>query len=572
MWPFSSLIPVVALKDLHKTYDYVIVGGGTAGCVLANRLSADPQSTVLLLECGPADDSWASRVPLFSANFAEDSPLTRRLEADNQAALGRPIEIFQGKGLGGSTRINHMFYTRGPSGQYDQWERNGAHGWGSEALLPYFIRPECAHYKADPNVHGSKGEWINRQNGPFFFSSFTHSVRACEALGLPPIPDPNDPGNIPIGWSRIPLTRDSKQQRHSTFRAFLSPALVKSRQNNLHVCPNVLVERLNLEKEGDILVVRSVTVGPAEGQVGVMPTVHVSVRREVVVSAGAFGSPQILMLSGIGPAEHLKDVGIPVLQDLPVGDNLQDHFGVFSKYFVPLHDSIARVSRQPLYFIIEFFRYLLFGTGILLAPVVQMAIFASTAFLDARGVPLQEKQPDHSTVPDLEIMPIAYAQGRAQNDATRGSFSLLTVLLTPDSKGTVRLRNTDPRAPPRINFNYLSTPYDRTRIRSALRLTMRIAEKLHAQGYEMEPAEAPPTNTETGDDVLDRHIADQGCTTYHYSSTCAIGSVVGNDLVVYGTRNLRVADASVFPTVPACHLQAPVVAVAEKCAEMMLST
>lgn len=222
----------------------------------------------------------------------------------------------------------------------------------------------------------------------------------------------------------------------------------------------------------------------------------------------------------------------------------------------------------------EFFRYLLFGTGVLLAPVVQMAIFASTTLLDARGVPLKERQPDRYTIPDVEILPVAYAKGRAMKDATRGGLSLLTVLLTPESKGTVRLRNTDPRTPPRINLKYLSTKQDRMRIRHALRLTTRIAENLHEQGYELEPAEAPPSGSdaENDDDALDCHIADQGCTTYHYSSTCAIGSVVGNDLVVRGTRNLRVADASVFPTVPACHLQAPVVAAAEKCADMVLST
>lgn len=135
-----------------------MTGGGTAGCVLANRLSADPGNTVLLLERGPADDSWASRIPLFSANFAEDSYLARKLETDDQTALGRSIEIFQGKGLGGSTRINHMFYTRGPTSQYDGWEQNGAEGWGSKALLSYFIKSECAQYDASASVHGTQGE------------------------------------------------------------------------------------------------------------------------------------------------------------------------------------------------------------------------------------------------------------------------------------------------------------------------------------------------------------------------------------------------------------------------------
>ncbi|KIJ63527.1 GMC oxidoreductase [Hydnomerulius pinastri MD-312] len=570
MWPFSSPYPVVRLDELRAEYDYIVVGGGTAGCVLANRLSADPSTTVLLLERGPAEDSWASRIPLFSANFSQGSPLARKFESESQDVVGKPIDIYQGNGMGGTSRINHMFYTRGPPGQYDAWERDGATGWGSRSLLPYFVKSEKAEYaEPDPDAHGRKGEWINRENNNFFYSSFQQSVEACESLGLPSIPDLNDPTNVPVGWARVPVTRDSNGHRHSTFRAFLPPALAEARRNNLHICPHVTVERLCIEGEADDLVVRSVSVIPTNGNGNDgRRTVSVGVRREVILCAGAFGSPQILMLSGIGPAEHLKEHGIPVLKDLPVGNNLQDHFGVFVKYFVPLHDSLNRVSRQPLYFITEFFRYLLFGTGVLLCPVVQMAIFACTALLDNSGAPIRNEKPKADAVPDMEIMPIAFAQGRAEKDATRGGLSLLTVLLTPESKGTVRLANNDPRVAPKIDMNYLSSPSDRTRIRAALRLTTRIASRLRSQGYDLSEAEAPPLDA--SDDVLDKHIADQGCTTYHYASTCAMGSVVGVDLTVKGARNLRVADASAFPEVPATHLQAPAVVFAEKCADMII--
>ncbi|KAI6045860.1 alcohol oxidase [Pisolithus marmoratus] len=585
MWPFSTSnsVPVASLRDLDEGYDYVIVGGGTAGCVLANRLSANLQNKVLLVERGPANVSWTSRIPLFSANFAADHRLARKLESEEEPVVGKAVEIFQGNALGGSTQINHMFYTRGPSGQYDRWERSGAKGWGFKSLLPYFIKAERAEYDASPSVRGSNGGWINRQNGPFFYSSFEHSVQACQALGLSHIPDVNDPQNVPVGWATIPVTRDANQHRHSTFWAFLPPALMQARKNNLHVLLNTIVERLIMEKEGDQLVVRSVALGPTDGQADGGASVEVRVRREAVICAGTFGSPRILVLGGIGPSEHLNDMGISVLQELPVGENLVNTSLCYDPRYLDkcryskttsacLYDSILRTSRQPLYFIWEVLRYFLFGTGVLLAPVVQMAIFACTALLDKHSVPRQEKKPEIDSVPDLEIMPLAHAHGLAEKDATRGGFAFLTVLLTPESKGSVRLRNNDPRATPRISFNYLSAPSDRIRMGHGLRLALRLARGLRQQGYQLEPAEAPPLDAEISDDTLDRQIAEQGCTTYHYTSTCALGSVVDNDLIVKGTRNLRFADASVFPEVLACHLQAPVVAVAEKCADMMLST
>ncbi|KAL4068905.1 GMC oxidoreductase [Scleroderma yunnanense] len=565
MWPFSSS-PFMRLNDLHDEYDYVVVGGGTAGCVLANRLSASPQYTVLLIERGPAVDSWISRVPLLSASL-DGSPLANKIQSITDRVTGRPVDIYQGTGLGGASLINHMVYTRGPPGQFDRWERNGAEGWGSKALLPYFIKSESAQYEVNSRVHGTKGEWSNRHNTGFFYSNFQLCADASEALGLPQNPDLNDPDNSPIGWARFPVTRDAGGHRISTARAFLSPGVLAARRANLHVCPGTIVERLVMEKDGDDIIARFVIIGPTDAKVGNGITKQVRVRGEVVLCAGTFGSPQVLLLSGIGPTDHLKEVGIPVLKDLPVGENLQDHFGVFSQYFSPLYESLLRIRHQPLYFIMQFIEYLLYGTGVLLAPVVQMGIFACTALLDVRGVPSTEKHPDKHTVPDIEIMPLAYARGLAERDKSRGGFSYLTVLLTPESRGTVRLSSADPRATPKIDLNYLSAPGDRERLRQGLRLSMRIAEKLTESGNILQPAEAPRSDD---DEALDAHIKDQACTTYHYSSSCAIGKVVGNDLIVKGTRNVRVADTSVFPEIPATHLQALAVAVAEKCADMVL--
>lgn len=240
---------------------------------------------------------------------------------------------------------------------------------------------------------------------------------------------------------------------------------------------------------------------------------------------------------------------------------------MFLQYFAPIEGSLLRIQHQLLYLILQILQYLFFGTGALLAPVLQMAIFVSTTLLDERGVPSKQKAPDHTTIPDIEVMPLAYASGTAAKDKTRGGFSYLAVLLTPNSRGTVRLASADARADPIVDLNYLADHSDRVRMRQGIKFAQRIAEGVQRRGYSLDGADVP---TAEDDEALDAHIADQGTSAYHYSSTCSIGRVVGNDLVVFGTRNVRVADASVFPDVPACHLQAPVVAVAEKCADMML--
>ncbi|KAH7918641.1 alcohol oxidase [Leucogyrophana mollusca] len=570
MWPFTTRYPEVNLEDVRAQYDYIVVGGGTAGCVLANRLSADPTTTVLLIERGPLADSWASTVPLLSSDFASDGSHTSKTKSVFQHEIGRPIDLFTGRALGGSSRINQMLYLRGYPAQYDAWEKRGMEGWGWKDMKGYFLKSERATYKCDPQIHGSEGEWYNCTNDEFHFPGFYHSIQACQALGLPYIDDINNPSHPPVGCGRLSFTRDPDARRHSSYHAFLSKALALARKANLHICTNALVEKLLVDTlpAGDLKV-----QGLSVSEAGLGESRVVRVGHEVVLCAGPFGSPHVLMLSGLGPAEHLKEHDIEVLKDLPaVGSNLQDHFGVSVGYRVPMAHSLLALERRPWIFILELFRYLILGKGMLLAPVLQLAIFASTTLLGQRGEPSEKQRVDSDTIPDIEIMPMSYDSGDGPFDKSRGVFSFLNVLLLPKSVGTVRLASLDPRAAPLVDPQYLADASDSARLRASLRLTLRIAERMRAQGYGLEDWEVPERED---DAALNAFIKRRNRTTYHYSSTCRMGdgakdSVVNSELRVHGVRNLRVADSSIFPEVLATHLQAPVVAVGEKCADMIL--
>ncbi|KAI0321514.1 alcohol oxidase [Amylostereum chailletii] len=565
--------PETKVSELAEEYDYIIVGGGTAGCVLANRLSAGPSNRVLLLEQGPVADTWASRVPLLSSDFASDGSRTLRITSEYQQEINQDRVLYVGKALGGSSRINAMLYTRGLPAEYDAWEAAGRDGWGWKDLKPYFLKSEHANYACDPDVHNTKGEWHNSDGGDLAFSGFEHTKEACRAVGLPYIGDLNSPDHPSYGCGRIHLTRDDHARRHSTFHAFIPKSLALERRGRLHICTNSTVSRLEIDNEtSGRHVVRGVVITSANGT-----TKTVRAAKEVVLSAGPFGSPRVLMLSGVGPVEHLKEHGIKVIKDLPaVGSNLQDHFGVSVSYDVPMKESLLALEKRPWVFIIELFRYLLFGTGLLLAPVLQMAIFTSSAFLDSNGLPTQMEKVDDKTLPDVEIMPMAYDTGDGFDwDKKNGVYSFLCVLLRPKSKGTVRLASSDPADALRIDPRFLSNPDDFAPLRACVRLSLRLRDRMRAQGYTLRDWRSP----EAEDDAsLDTFIRGRNRTTYHYSSTCRMapehdaegGGVVDDRLNVHGFANLRIADSSVFPWIPATHLQAPTVAVAEKCADLML--
>ncbi|KAI0631605.1 alcohol oxidase [Trametes polyzona] len=589
MWPFTQSYPEVPVDQLFEEYDYVVVGGGTAGCALANRLSAQSTVRVLLVERGPVADTWASRVPLFSSDFASDGTRTiRRPMVPQQHLLSegkRTMDAFSGGVLGGTSRINQMLYTRGLPAEYDAWKEAGMEGWGWEDMRECFLKSEKSDIEVE-GVHSTSGLWRNRTHADFYFRGFGEAVKAAESIGLPYIPDVNSPTHPPFGCARLHFTIDENAHRHSTYHAFLPAdlALVRARAGRLHVCTNTIVERLNTERIANgKLMVTGVVLGPTVvGGPGVK-TRTIRARREVILSAGPFGSPQILMLSGIGPAEHLKDLGITVVKDLPaVGSNLQDHFGVSVGFHIDMWDSLLSLEKRPWRFFIELIRYLIWGTGLLLVPVLQLAIFTHSKLLDRRGYPTVTDKAFDEKLPDVEIMPMAYESSDSQLGQyipkTAGTYSFLAVLLAPASRGTVRLSSADPRAPLLIDPAYLSNPADLAPLRAALRLCFRLRDRMRLQGYIIKDANVPKGES---DEFLDEWIRSCNRTTYHYTSTCKMGklddeeweggAVVDARLRVYGVGGLRVADSSIFPRVPRTHTQAPSVAVAEKCAEMIIS-
>ncbi|KAH9848220.1 alcohol oxidase [Lenzites betulinus] len=589
MWPFSTPYPEQRVEQLHEEYDYIVVGGGTAGCVLANRLSAAPTTRVLLVERGPVADTWASRVPLFSSDFASDGTRTVRRTMVPQTQLlpaGRMMEAYTGAVLGGTSRINQMLYTRGLPAEYDAWREAGMEGWGWEDLKGYFLKSERADVEVE-GVHSGRGLWSNRTHPGFYFRGFEEAVEAAKAVGLPYIPDLNSPTSPPFGCGRLHFTIDQGAHRNSTYHAFLPKdvAIARTRTGQLHVCTNTIVERLVTERAADgALVVTGVVLGPTVAGKGGAKTRTIAAKKEIVLSSGPFGSPQILMLSGIGPAEHLKELGIVVAKDLPaVGSNLQDHFGVTVGFHISIWDSLYSLERYPWRFFYELVRYLIWGTGLLLVPVLQLAIFTHSTLLDARGLPTKTEKAFDKTLPDIEIMPMAYDSTDAGSEAvipkTSGSYSFLNVLLAPRSRGTVRLAAADPRAPLVVDPAYFSDAADFVPLRGAVRLSLRLRDGMRKRGYKMTDATVPRSET---DEDVDEWIRRCNRTTYHYTSTCRMGrledageweggAVVDAQLRVYGVKGLRVADSSVFPWVPRTHTQAPTVAVAEKCADMILS-
>jgi 4-pyridoxate dehydrogenase len=525
-------------------FDYIIVGAGSAGCVLAHRLTEDPSTRVLLLEAGGDDSHPYLRVPIGVGKLHQHRMFDWGYNTVAEAGMaGRELMTLRGKVLGGSSSINMMALTRGSSGDFERWARGGATGWSWNEVLPYFKRFETWEGGETP-LRGGNGPLtveFAKTDDPIEEAMYEAAV----ALGYPRTPDYNSES---VGFGRTQFNI-SKGRRHSAARAFLRGIM---KRPNLTVFTHATARRVLLDG--------TKAYGVAYGQNGVISTAEA--QREVILSGGSFNTPQLLMLSGIGPADHLRELGIDVVAALPVGDNLQDHLkGVLLWK--------RRLPEGPLHRFLRFDRVAfafaqayLFGTG----PAAKMPL----------GIQAFIKTSPELEVPDLEFMlrtaPISaqpYFPGLLPTYTD--AFGIDPVILHPESRGTVRLQSADPLAPVRIQYNYLSAPADIAKFRQGFRLAREIGNQAALDAYR--DIELVPGPDVTSDADVDAHLRRTSTTVSHPVSTCRMGTgencVLDPDLRVRGIENLRVVDASAFPELVSAHTNAAVLMLAEKASDLI---
>lgn len=531
---------------LDGSYDYIIVGAGSAGCVLANRLSADPGKRVLLLEAGGRDNWIWFHVPV-GYLFAMGNPRADWMfQTEKEPGLnGRALNYPRGKVIGGCSAINGMISMRGQSADYDHWRQLGLTGWGWDDVLPIFKRLD-GHFLGDTEHHGAGGEWRVEQPR-VRWDVLDAVIAAANEMGIPRTLDFNTGDNNGVGYFHV---NQKRGLRMSTARAFLKPVLKRS---NLRLETGVLVEKVLIEGG------RAVGVQFRQGG----QVIEARARGEVVLSAGAIGSPQILQLSGVGPADWLAELGIGVVKDTPgVGRNLQDHLQQRAIYKVSgvktlnmTYHSLARRALMGM-------EYALLQKGPLTMAPSQLGIFTMSSSEHER--------------PNIQFHVQPLSLDRFGEPLHR--FAAITVSacnLRPTSRGTIRLRSADPSAKPMIAPNYLSTPEDRRVAADAIRVTRRLMRQSALQPYH--PEEYLPGPSVGDDDAsLAKAAGDIGTTIFHPIGTAKMGlpsdpmAVVDERLKVMGLEGLRVVDASVMPSITSGNTNTPTIMIADKAAGMMI--
>jgi choline dehydrogenase len=528
-----------SIEEHQIHYDFIIVGAGAAGCVLANRLSADPRHRVLLLEAGLPDDKPEIRIPaafskLFKTEYDWNYSAVPQVELQ-----GRESYWAKGRTLGGSTSINAMMYLRGVPADYDGWEKLGNPGWGWRDVLPYFRRSEC-NSRGGNEFHGNRGllhvEDLRDRNP--LSQTF---IQAAQAIEFSYNSDFNGSQLDGVGWVQVTQHRG---RRWSAADAFLRPAL---RRSNLQVLTGAQCTRVLTQNRR------------ATGVEYMHNKVHKTVfaTREIILSGGAIGSTQLLMLSGIGAAAQLRELGINVVVDLPgVGQNLRDHVATAVVMGIKQPVSLLNANSR-----LELIKYLFLRRGMLTSSVLEAAAFLRT-------------QPE-LVAPDLELQfaPVVFYE-YGLTPPTEHGMTIGPTLIAPRSIGSMRLRSPNPLDHPIIDPQYLSDPegHDLQVMMAGVRKAQEIFAASPMTAYQGNPI-LPDRLLESDRDIED-YVRAASDGWWHPVGMCRMGTdplaVVDPTLRVQGVSGLRVADASVMPTVPRCHTMAPTIMIGEKAADLIL--
>ena len=526
------------------TFDYIVVGAGSAGAVVANRLSADARHKVLLLEAGPASHAW-SPIPIGYARLLTN-PAANWLYASEPEANtnGRKLPVPRGRLLGGSSAINGMAFVRGQAQDFDTWAQMGNQGWSYEGVLPFFKRME-SYDGGDDQFRGRDGP-LRVTNPEPRDPLFAALIQAAGEVGIAHNPDYNGAHQDGIAMSQATI---ASRRRMSTARCYLDPI---RRRGNLRIETGALTETLLLEGKRCVGVRYSVDGAAREARAA----------REVVVSAGSINSPQLLELSGIGQPERLQKLGIEVRHVLPgVGENLRDHYAPRARWAIGARGFTYNDTARGLGLVRQALRYALSGAGLLGAVAAPIR-----AFVRSR---------DGLAAPDLLLgwVPMLTEPGpKGPRISRQSGMTCYAHPMRPESRGHIHIVSSDPRRPPAINFNFLSSPIDAVLTVRAVRIARAVMTAPAMTPLQITEI-APGPSRATDEEILD-WVRTSAETTYHPVGTCKMGSdaasVVDPQLRVHGIDALRVADASIMPTLTSGNTNAPSIMIGEKAADMVL--
>ncbi len=533
------------MTDAAETFDFIVTGAGSAGCPVAARLSESGKYRVLLLEAGGPDRNPWIHIPLGYTKTYTDPRVNWMFESEPEAQLkGRTLYQPRGKVLGGTSSINGMVYMRGTPSDYDNWRQRGCEGWDWEHVLPFFKKAENQERGAD-EFHGVGGPL--KVSNPVRTPLGDAMVAAAVEAGIPANPDFNGARQEGVGYYQ---TTTGNRRRWSAAKAYLRPA--KNRAN-LTIATNAHATRVLIEDGRAVGVEYRTPAG----------LVTARCRGEVIVSGGVYGSPQLLQLSGLGPAALLQQLGIPVVRDMPgVGADLHDHFNTYLVWRCSQPVTINDLARSTMRKVQAAAQYAVSRSG----HLSNAGIYAGAL---VKSDPRLEQ-------PDIQINMFGWSAMERLRTGIKphpfSAFTLSPVHLRPEGRGTVRIKSPDPLDPPAIQFNFLASDYDFQALIYGTRLSRKIAAQPALKPYIVE--EVIPGPAVQSDDEITEEIRLRGVSNLHPVGTCRMGrevnAVVDPRLRVYGVAGLRVADASIMPQVPGGNTNAPSIMIGEKCAAMIL--